>query len=373
MQIPSLLGHCTELIRIIRKSPQPADLVVREYMRSKKYIGASDRRFISTHTFHTLRILSLAEAHAQRLDIADVAQAAYELDLADTWITSLPLHVQVCTQEWLLESTVLRWTDAPLVWKSMMSSAPVGLRVSLRRANRTDVVNELSAQGISALASPLTESGIVVTERINILQHPLYLNGVIEIQDVGSALVSLATQVRPGMRVLDACAGAGGKTMHMADMMNDRGTIVARDIEWQRLKEIPKRARRTGITIVETELSKPNTSLQAEQFDVVLIDAPCSGMGTVRRSPMVKWRLTPELLRRHTAKQLTLLKRYSTEACVGGTVVYATCSILPEENEQVTQRFLLESPMFEFDAEAQMDPLHTGTDGLYWARFKRVE
>ncbi|MCO6465125.1 MAG: RsmB/NOP family class I SAM-dependent RNA methyltransferase [Bradyrhizobiaceae bacterium] len=374
MQLTSLLGHASELVRIIRKSAQPADALTREYLRSRKYIGASDRRFISGHTFHTLRILALAEAYGKEHQIDDVVQAAYEVDCTSAWVQTQSIDVQVCAQPWLLESTQQRWTDAAEVWRAMMQPAPLGIRVNLRRATRDAVVQRLHADNIHAVPSPLSPSGLTIDERVNMLQHPLYLDGIIEIQDVGSQCISLATHVQPGMRVLDACAGAGGKTLHLADMMNGQGAIVSRDIEWNRLKEIAKRAARAGIGIITTELiDKRNDqrSSTSKPFDVVLIDAPCTGMGTVRRSPMVKWRLTPQALERHTRKQVQLLQQYSSEVIRGGTVVYATCSILPQENEHVVNAFLATTSEFELVTSQQLDPHHHQTDGLFWSVFTR--
>lgn len=373
MQLPSLLGHSAELVRIIRKSTQPADAVAREYLRSRKYIGAKDRRFISSHTFYTLRILALAEAYAVQHNIPEVTQAAYELDLTSAWVNTQPMHVQVNTQEWLLAATQASLPDATSVWRSMMQQAPVGIRVNLRHTTRERIVEQLRAQDIDARPSPLTPACIVINERVNILQHPLYLDGFIEIQDEGSQRISLATNVQPGMRVLDACAGAGGKSMHLADLMNGQGAIVSRDIEWQRLKEIPKRAARAGITNIQTQKVSEGSGTRNHPFDVVLVDAPCSGMGTVRRSPMVKWRLTPKQLEKHAAKQLMILSHNASEVRIGGTLVYATCSILAEENGHVVESFLRDHPTFSLEEQQQLDPFHDGTDGLYWARCIRNE
>ena len=157
------------------------------------------------------------------------------------------------------------------------------------------------------------------------------------------------------MRVLDACAGAGGKSLHLADLMQNRGTIVARDIEWRRLREIPKRARTAGVSIIDilpverghgAKRSYGGSRDSEAPFDLVLVDAPCSGMGTVRRLPMVKWRLQPDQLERYSRKQFSILREYADYVRPGGTLVYATCSILPSENEEVAQSFLKKHPDF---------------------------
>lgn len=380
MTIPSLLGHAAELVRIIRKSPQPSDALASEYMRSRKYIGASDRRFISSIVFETLRTLSICDLIAERHGLLDAVHACHAIregtiDASDVeaHLQHAPAHVRCCTQDWLLQATAERWADdARHVWTSMMQPAPVCLRVNLRRASRSDVLRALHAEGLTAEPGRHAASAIVLHDRVNLLQHGLYTSGTVDIQDEGSQLIGLACGVQPGMRVLDACAGAGGKALQLADIMQDRGYILARDIEWNRLKEIGPRAKRAGVRSITTEHLRRGTAASVQApFDVVLVDAPCSGMGTVRRMPMVKWRLTPEQAQRHAAKQLMILSEQAPYVADGGVLVYATCSVLPIENEQVVRRFIEAHPAYTLEAEQQTDPYHDGTDGLYWARLRR--
>ena len=381
MKTESLIGHATELVRIIRKSVQPADAVASEYLRERKYVGARDRRFISSLVFHTMRIYSLAEAWAKHNNHEDVVQAAFELGEGivegapekpdDSWTSDLPLHIKVCTQEWLLEETKKRWPDdAADVWSAMMNAAPVGLRVNLRRTSRENVLKALRDENIPCEAGVHAPGAINVFQRINILQHPLYENGFIEIQDEGSQLVTLACNAQQNTSILDACAGAGGKTMHLADIINDMGEIVAQDIEWQRLKQVPFRARRAGIKCITVQTVRAQDPPLPGKYDVVLVDAPCSGMGTVRRMPMPKWRLTESQARRHAAKQLQLLERFARNVKSGGALVYSTCSILPTENEEVVQRFIGDGSEFAVEFQQQYDPWHHGTDGLFVCRLR---
>lgn len=391
MQLSSLLGHTSELVRIIRKSSQPGDTLASEYFRSKKYIGATDRRFISGLVFYTLRTLVLAERVAERLDLPDVVHGAYVLrdnpdNLDLSWITGLPLHEQVCTQQWLLDATRERWTDdAPEVWRAMMQSAPMVLRVNLRRASRERVVQQLQSENIECTSGAISPAAIVVHQRVNLMQHPLYLNGIVEIQDEGSQLIGFACEPDQHMHILDACAGAGGKALHLVDLQNDHGKLVAHDIAWPRLKEVSKRASRAGVRSIRVE---HNVTFDRPQFDMVVVDAPCSGMGTVRRLPMVKWRLQPDVAARHGAKQLDILSTYARAVAPGGVLIYATCSILPVENEYVVSAFLESHHQFVPDELApvmdrmgvhiqttghtlQCDPLHHSTDGLFVARMRR--
>jgi 16S rRNA (cytosine967-C5)-methyltransferase len=398
MQLESLLGHSAELVRIIRKSPQPSDVIASEYFRSKKYIGASDRRFISGLVFHTLRTLSLCEAIAAHEDMTDVVHAGHALmekglDGLGPWTDVLPEHVRVCTQDWLLASTKKRWSDAADVWQGMTLAAPLVLRVNLRRASRERVLQHLHSENIDAVASPLSPAAIIVNQRINLLQHPLYKGGIVEIQDEGSQLIGYACAPREHDVILDACAGAGGKALHLADLQMAKGQIVANDIEWNRLKEIAPRANRAGVRCISVERTEPRAQQRDDRrFDLVLVDAPCSGLGTVRRMPMAKWRITPDTLARHARKQRQVLDEYASRVAKGGVLVYGTCSIMPEENEHVVETFLADHPEFtgeplapcfgrygvnvpELTAEQfmlQLDPLHHGTDGLFMARMRRA-
>ncbi len=398
MQLSSLLGHAAELVRIIRKSPQPGDAIASEYFRSKKYIGASDRRFISGLVFHTLRTLSLSEAVQQHYALEDVVQGAHMLleqpdQIDQAWLASLPVHVRICTQDWLLASTQLRWPDhAWRVWDAMTSAAPLVLRVNLRRASRDAVLKKLIDEGLNATPGQLSPAAILIHQRVNLLQHPLYLNGIVEVQDEGSQLIGYACAPLEHDVVLDACAGAGGKTLHIADLQNDHGRVTAHDIEWNRLKEIPKRAERAGLRSIKLETSKQRDQRGLTQADIVLVDAPCSGLGTVRRLPTVKWRITPDTLARHARKQLQVLEQYAGLVVPGGILVYATCSIMPEENERVVEQFLLAHPEFVPDplapcfarhgitisgvlgdqATLQVDPYHHNTDGLFMARMRKT-
>lgn len=399
MQLESLLGHSAELIRIIRKSPQPSDVIASEYFRSKKYIGASDRRFISGLVFHTLRTLSLSEAIAEHENMPDIAHAGHALmekglEGFGTWASELPEHVRVCTQDWLLERTRTRWSDAAAVWQSMTSAAPLVLRVNLRRATRDRVLQHLHSENIDAIAGSLSPAAVIVNQRINLLQHPLYKGGIVEIQDEGSQLVGYACAPKEDDDILDACAGAGGKSLHLADLQMAKGKIVANDIEWNRLKEIGPRANRAGVRSISVERMQPGAAVHdRRRYDIVLVDAPCSGMGTVRRMPMAKWRITPDTLERHARKQRQVLEQYAPLVAQSGVLVYATCSIMPEENEHVVRGFLAKHPEFTLEPLApyferygipatedsgstgmlQLDPYHHGTDGLFMARMRREQ
>jgi 16S rRNA (cytosine967-C5)-methyltransferase len=400
MNRTSLLGHAAELVRIIRKSPQPADALASEYTRARKYIGATDRRFITGLVFHTLRILSLAEHLAAVRGYADCTEGAL-LHLEDPSVihdgacTDAPPHVLLCTQQWLLDGTRGVWgQEADALWTLFQSPAPVGLRVNLRRCTRESVLDRLRQDGIVVEAGVWSPAAIIMKERVRLENHPLVRDGFLEIQDEGSQMIAIAAGPTAGTTILDSCAGAGGKTLHMADIVQDKATILARDIEPGRLRELPGRARRAGLQCIRTSLVRRGEhwpqGLARPGADLVLVDAPCSGLGTARRLPMVKWRLTPELANRHHRKQVTILSDNAHWVADGGVLVYATCSILPDENHAVVDHFLEHHPDFvaerlpepcssahaasvtsSYASCLQMDTVRHSTDGLFVARFRK--
>lgn len=287
------------------------------------------------------------------------------------------------------------WADAAQMAESLLKSAPVGLRVNTQMLSRDEALARLHSDGVAVRVGALSPSAIVLQERVALQQNELFLSGAVEVQDEGSQLIGYALAPQPEWEVLDACAGAGGKTLHIAALQGDRGEVLATDIEFNRLKEIGNRARRAGLTSIQTKLlGKKERTLPErlhESFDAVLVDAPCSGMGTVRRMPMAKWRLTPELLKKHSAKQLMILTEYAQFVAPGGVLVYATCSMMPEENDRVVERFLKDNPDFEPEplsevfksvgvnvgalkqgaATLSLSPGEHGTDGFFMGRLRR--
>ncbi|NQW29218.1 MAG: RsmB/NOP family class I SAM-dependent RNA methyltransferase [Ignavibacteria bacterium] len=438
MRLESLVGHASEIIQIVWNSPRAADVLVSEFLRSKKYVGSTDRRVISELVFITLRIHSLGEVVMRNCNLVDVVQGAMcyalaggvkhtlvikdelapELQAAKEWCEKnlltwedaqkhCTLAEWCCTQQWILDACNPNWDAAYTqnVFRSMIDSAPVGIRVNLRNATVPQIAKALTVLELPFEIGKYSPSAITLLKRFRLTDDAMYLRGAIEIQDEGSQLIGYACGVEPHYIVLDACAGAGGKTLHLADLQNDKGRIIAADIEASRVKEIATRARRAGVESIRTHLwqykytqgNRPvlqePRGLPTEGFDVVLVDAPCSGTGTVRRLPMVKWRLTEDQLLRHGKKQLAMLNQYSKFVGNGGVLVYSTCAIFAEENQKVAERFLKQNPNFEplpllpifekhgvhlpnLDPNAywyQADPYTHGTDGLFVATMRKKD
>jgi len=223
-----------------------------------------------------------------------------------------------------------------------------------------------------------------------------FKNGYFEIQDEGSQLISLFLDPKPNEKVLDACAGAGGKSLHIAVLQQDLGEIIANDTEFARLKELPNRANRSGIKSIKVNLTLKNTKrsiLLPDYFDKVLVDAPCSGLGTIRRDPIKKYKITNRILGKLTINQKNILQHYSKFVSRGGILVYSTCSILNEENIEIVNHFLNENPNFSpvniqdfitsfnlYNKLRLVGPNYisidfgtSSSDGFFMAKFKRIE
>jgi len=299
--------------------------------------------------------------------------------------------------KWIMKS----WSESGmtkneifLLAQSLTYPAPIGLRLASSLVKREVAIEFLKESGIDAKAGLFSPASIILSKRQPVNNHELFKKGLLDVQDEGSQLISFACSPEETDIVLDACAGAGGKTLHLASLQNDKGSILATDIEFNRLKEIKFRASRFGFKSINTLLLK-NKEIPREfygKFDLVLVDAPCSGMGTSRRLPLPKIRLTPELVSKLANNQFGILSRYASCVKSGGILVYSTCSLMPEENQQVVIKFLKNNPEFEPDflepvfnkysinlPGLKQDDFFTtlypsvhGCDGFFIARMKKI-
>ncbi|MBJ2175155.1 methyltransferase domain-containing protein [Aureibaculum sp. A20] len=211
-------------------------------------------------------------------------------------------------------------------------------------------------------------------ERKNVFRTDIFKQGFFEVQDASSQLVAAYLDVKPGMRVIDACAGAGGKALHLAALMENKGQIIALDIYGNKLKELKRRAKRAGAHNIEPRTIDSTKVIKKlyNQADRVLIDSPCSGLGVLRRNPDAKWKLQPEFIENIKKTQAEILESYSKFLKIGGKMVYATCSILPSENEKQVQAFLKTHDNFHLVKEKKVSPAKSGFDGFYMALMERT-
>jgi 16S rRNA (cytosine967-C5)-methyltransferase len=256
---------------------------------------------------------------------------------------------------------------------ALNKQAPVVLRVNTLRASRLQLEKALNAAEIETTVDAKYKDALVLKERKNVFKTEAFKSGLFEVQDASSQLVAEYLDVKPGMRVIDTCAGAGGKTLHLAALMENKGQIIAMDIYSGKLKELKRRAKRAGahnITTRPIESSKTIKKLK-ESADRVLIDAPCSGLGVLKRNPDAKWKLQPEFIEKIKQTQSEILENYSKLVKRGGQLVYATCSVLPSENEKQVMNFLKKNDDFLFVKEKKVSPSKSGYDGFYMALLER--
>jgi 16S rRNA (cytosine967-C5)-methyltransferase len=259
--------------------------------------------------------------------------------------------VRLSYPTWMMERMVadLGQADALALAAAMNDRAPLTVRSNGVKASREELVARLAEEGVVARPTELSPTGLLFETRVNAFGLSAFRDGFFEVMDEGSQLVAEAVAPPPRGRVVDACAGAGGKTLALAALLDGQGRILALDSNGKKLEELRRRARRAGLSnVTAREVQGVQMPVEAKlgAWDRVLVDAPCSGLGTLRRNPEARWRLTPKSIDGFPAQQLSLMVTYAPLVAPGGRLVYATCTVLRQENESVVERFLAERPDF---------------------------
>lgn len=378
-----------------------ADKVVEGILKRDKRWGSRDRGFIAETTYDLVRWKRLYEAIAE---VKEPYSRGNLFRLFAVWavLRGIPLpdwnqfeptpsrrikgRFDELSRIRKFRESIPDWLDelgasslGETLWTreiaALNQQAEVVLRVNTLKTSRTALGKMLADEGFGNHTLRDYPDALVLNERANVFLSGPFKQGFFEIQDASSQLVAPLLRPTPGQRLVDACAGAGGKTLHLAALMQNKGQLIALDIYPAKLKELKRRARRNGAHNIETRTvtsGKVIKKLRASA-DGVLIDAPCTGLGVLRRNPDAKWKLKPEFLGTITKTQQELLRDYSTMVKPGGALVYATCSILPQENGQQVQAFL-ESDTgddFRLIQEQTQYCSVTGHDGFYMARMEK--
>jgi len=276
--------------------------------------------------------------------------------------------------DWMDEVAVAelgkKW-DAEI--KELNKQARVVLRVNTLKISKQELQKKLREEDVDTEMVPKAPDALVLVERKNVFLTDAFKKGYFEVQDASSQLVAPYLDVRPGQKVVDTCAGAGGKTLHLAALMENKGQIIAMDIHAHKLAELKKRAKRDGAHNIENRTIEGTKTIKKlkGKADRVLIDAPCSGLGVLKRNPDSKWKLNPEFLERVKKTQAEILDQYASMVKQGGKLVYATCSILPSENELQVKAFLKNHPEFTLLKDQKVSPVKFGYDGFYMALLER--
>jgi 16S rRNA (cytosine967-C5)-methyltransferase len=407
-----ILGHAAAALSRLLEFSLPADETLSRYFRSHPELGRQERGFIAESAFAVLRRRrSLAAATGSSSPDSLVAAAAIKvLGLSARSLEGLvepglaerirafsfaatPAAVRADLPDWLWEMLIADYgeAEAERIVPALLNPAPLDLRVNLARTSREDARARLAADGIEAHATPYSPAGLRVMGKPAINRLALFRDGLIEVQDEGSQLLAWVLGPRRGEMVGDYCAGAGGKTLAAAMLMRGTGRVYAMDTSARRLAALRPRAARAGVTNVHVIALSGDNDQRAKRLagklDRVLVDAPCSGFGTLRRNPDLKWRHTEQAVTQLAQKQRAILRAASRLVKPGGRLVYATCSILKAENEAVADDFAASSPEFEsvscdallgeqripLQAGARMRlwPHLHGTDGFFASAFVR--
>lgn len=279
--------------------------------------------------------------------------------------------------DWIEELGVKELGEA--IWSKELSAqnkmAAVVLRTNTLKTNREDLKIKLETEGIVTENVNDCPDALELNKRANVFVTECFKSGWFEVQDASSQMVADYLEVEPGMKVIDACAGAGGKTLHLAALMQNKGSLIAMDIYESKLKKLKVRARRNGVHNISIKVIDSNKVIKKlhEKADRLLIDAPCSGLGVLKRNPDAKWKLKPEFITQIKKTQQQLLQQYSKMVKKNGQLVYATCSILPSENQDQVQEFLNSDSgnSFSFVREKKIFAHKTGYDGFYMALLKK--
>lgn len=374
-----------EVVAAASSDGAPADAIVTRYFKTRRYAGSGDRRAVRELVFRAIRRAGErpASGRAAILGLADddpALRALFgEARGPDPRGNAEPVAPASLLPEWLIPEV------SPLIgegeWPALLERAPLDLRVNAARATRDEVLHQFP----DGQPTPLSPWGIRMPADSRVDQHPAYGTGLVEVQDEGSQLIALACEPDAGQHILDLCAGAGGKALALAAAAPG-ATILATDSNRARLARLPLRAGRAGAKIETRLLSPPNELAELDDWkdraDLVLVDAPCSGSGTWRRSPEGRWRLTPERLDRLIALQAHLLDMAAALVRPGGKLVYAVCSILSREGAGQIMRFQESHSSWiregtpivggRMDGAGKLlSPGHDATDGFFIARLAR--
>lgn len=421
---PNLLRQAAMLLTNLLDFNSPADAKLGEFFRNNRELGTKDRAFVAESVYgvlRRLRYLSTVTANeagdpddARKLILAwllrvqgksirelepilSEQQTEWAQAIKAKSTENLTLAVQADVRDWLWDKLVTQYgeKEALTICRSMFDQASLDLRVNIIKGTREEVLARMLAENTVKdnviEVTPHSPTGIRMAARLNISKHVLFEAGKIEVQDEGSQLLAYLVAPKRGQMVADFCAGAGGKTLAIGALMKNTGRLYAFDISEKRLMNLGKRLKRSGLSNLHAQLITSETDSKLKRlngkFDRVLVDAPCSGFGTLRRNPDLKWRFEATDIAELNTKQTAILARAAKLTKAGGRLIYATCSLLQDENENIAEAFLNANSEFSLvpanevlsQQQIKVDtgkylkllPHLHGTDGFFAAVFER--
>lgn len=386
---PPLIKGIANALFSIYAEGKYADKVVPAILKANPKWGSKDRRFVAENTYEIVRYwryywhLAGKEISTELADLEQLVAVrlmSLGFEVPEEFGTTLkpeletaPFEIKQSYPDWLFSRIKSEIGDRAEIEASALNErAKVYLRINQSKISPQKALNELLEQGVEASLSDSTPGCIILDERANLNQLKLIVEGKAEVQDEGSQKIASFLAPKPNSFVVDACAGAGGKTMHLADLMKNQGKIVAMDTEAWKLDNLLFRAKKSSFNCISTQ-PLPNDSFFAKnalKVEYLLLDVPCSGTGVIKRNPDTKWKLTEDRLEDLRRIQFDILLHYSVLLKKGGRCVYATCSILPSENRLQVDKFLSLNSEFKLIEDHIQWP-SMGADGFYMALIKR--
>lgn len=395
---PNLAEAVFEILKEIFQNNRYADKAIEYSFKQNKQWGARDRKFIAENVYESVRwwkllwaltgdqasfsgkemwkMISALWLLQNKEGLLD--QLAFKIDkqeLLNRYKENLHIrHINESIPEWLDNIGQKELGD---LWGKELSAlnkqAEVILRVNTLKTTKEELSELLRRENIETTYIDQYPDALKLINRQNIFKTREFSNGFFEVQDASSQKVAPFSDVEAGMMVIDACAGAGGKTLHLAALMKNKGRIIAMDIEQRKINELRKRATRAGADNIETKIIDSGKVIKRyhKMADRLIIDVPCSGLGVLKRNPDAKWKLTEDKINELRNKQKEILDNYSHMVKPGGKIIYATCSILPSENTTQVSGFLERHPNFSLEEEKKIFASESGFDGFYMARMIR--
>ncbi|MFI3242548.1 MAG: RsmB/NOP family class I SAM-dependent RNA methyltransferase [Alphaproteobacteria bacterium] len=402
MQTSAKYKAVLEILTEVITSQKPADNIINQYLKPKKYIGSSDRRFITEETWHIIRNFFKLSFEANSNEARNIlithlkdqpelfnAEDKYGLGeltpedkevLANLNQNPYPDYVEAEMPEWLYAKI----NDMSLA-KALNTKAPADFRINIK--SREIVLDKLQAEGLEFYKSPISPIGVRSDSRVVLGNCVSYQEGIIEVQDQSSQIACILMDIKPNQKTIDYCAGAGGKALTLSYLLDNKGELQVHDINKDRLENIKPRLQRLNAKNIWT-IPQVNDF----DFDVFIVDAPCSGTGTLRRSPDMKLRLTPSYIKHLNGIQTEILNTAKNKIKTGGKIVYMTCSILEDENQNIINKFLKENDNFKLvnikkiwqtkfetpypsdnEEMLQMSPLSTDSDGFFISILQKIQ
>ena len=376
------LDAIVQALALVLPATAPADRLLSDFFRDHKSLGHRDRALIADTVYAALRRRRLLEHVTPRATPREIALATIvklqgvglsQIESAlrgdeKTWLAALkaqdldalPFEVRADLPDWVIAKLRKTMGDEALLAlaRGLQQSAPLDLRVNTLKAPREAVLERLAYDEIEANPTRHSPVGVRLREKPALNKHPMFLDGAVEVQDEGSQILGMLMEPRRGEMIVDFCAGAGGKTLQMGAAMNSSGRLYAFDVSDKRLANLMPRLKRSGLSNVFPQRiaseNDPKVKRLRGKIDRVLVDAPCTGLGTLRRNPDLKQRQTPQGLVELNAKQRSILAAAAALVKPGGRLVYGTCSLLTEENEDIVSGFLASNAEFSLVPAAEV-------------------